>query len=265
MQQLISLVLAVAALIVALARPQRSEAATETQGEGIDIVLAYDVSSSMTELFAAGETKQAAAREVLTSFVEGRMNDQVGLVAFSGNALTLSPMTTDYAALAEGVVLAPTLRLDNNSTAIGTAIGESVNVLRDSESKSRIVIVMTDGESNAGTITPLEAARLAQRLGIRVYTIGVVSRGLGRATSTLNIDETALREIASVTGATYNRAEDPAALARIYDEIDRLEKSRFEAVVATHYFELAPWLLAIAVLGLASELLLRTTLFRRLA
>jgi len=256
--------LAVAALIVALARPQRSEAITESQGEGIDIVLAYDVSSSMSDPLVPGETRLAAAEDVLTRFVEARANDRVGLVAFRSNTLTLSPLTTDYAALGDAVQIAPGIRLQDG-TAIGTAVGESVNVLRDSQSASRIVILMTDGENNAGDIEPLAAARIAQRLGIRVYTIGVVSRGLGRSTSTLNVDEAALKEIANVTGATYNRAEDPAALQRIYDDIDRLEKSRFQSVPLTRYGELAPWLLALAALALAAELTLRTTIFRRSA
>ena len=256
--------LAVAALIVAVARPQRSEAAPEAQGEGIDIVLAYDVSSSMSEPFVGGRAKLAAAQDVLTRFVLGRTNDRVGLVVFSGNSLTLSPLTTDYAALADAVEIAHTLRL-KEQTAIGTALGESVNVLRESRSTSRIVILMTDGQSNAGTVKPLEAARIAERLGVRVYTVGVVARSLGRSTSTLIVDETALKEIADVTGGTYNRAEDPAALQRIYDDIDRLEKSRFEAVEATRYVELASWALALAALALAVELLLRATAFRRLA
>jgi Ca-activated chloride channel family protein len=255
---------AVALLIVALARPQRGEAVAESEGEGIDIVLAFDISSSMTNPFARGQTRLEAAESVLRQFVEARQNDRVGLVVFRGNSLNLSPLTSDYTAVADAVDYAGGLRLEDG-TAIGTAIAESVNLLRQSQSASRIVILLTDGENNSPTIEPLAAARIAERLGIRVYTVGVVSRVPGRSSSTVNVDEAALREIANVTGATYNRAEDPAALQAIYDEIDRLEKSRFDAVETTRYAEVAPYLLAAAGLALAFEVLLRATAFRRAA
>lgn len=255
---------AVALLIMALARPQRGEAVTESGGEGIDIVLAYDASSSMTQPFARGQSRLEAAEQVLKRFVEGRTNDRVGLVIFRGNALTLSPLTTDYAAVSEAVEIAPTIRLDDG-TAIGTAMGESINLLRASESASKIVILLTDGENNAPTIEPLAAARIAERLGIRVYTIGVVSGSGNRSQSSLNVDEAALREIANVTGATYNRAEDPGALQDVYENIDALEKSRFEGEEFIRYAEVASPLLALAAILLAIELALRSTVFRRAA
>lgn len=256
--------LAVALLIVALARPQRSEATSESSGEGIDIVLAYDISSSMTEPFARAQSKQQAAEAVLKRFVEARKNDRVGLVVFRGNTLTLSPLTTDYGAVGEAVEFAGGLRLDDG-TAIGTAIGESVNVLRSSQSASKIVILLTDGQSNGESIEPLTAARLAQSLGIRVYTIGVVGRSGPGSSSSLNVDETALKQIASVTDGTYNRAEDPAALEAVYDDIDQLEKSRFTDIPLTRYDEMAPILLGAAAIALTLELLLRATWFRRAA
>jgi|CXWL01.1.fsa_nt_gi Ca-activated chloride channel family protein len=255
-------ILAVALLIIALARPQRGEAVTGSGGEGIDIVLAYDISASMTEIFTGRTSRLDAAETVLKRFVQGRGGDRVGLVVFRGNALALSPLTTDYAALTDAIELAPTLRLDDG-TAIGTAMGESLNIIRSSESTTRIVILLTDGKNNGGTIEPLAAARIAEQLGIRVYTIGVVSAGLGGSTSTINVDEAALREIANVTGGAYNRAQDPAALQQVYDDIDRLEESRFQAVDITRYNELAPLLLAAAALTLALELLLRHTFLRR--
>ncbi len=255
-------IIAVALLIIALARPQRGEAVTGSQGEGIDIVLAYDISASMTEIFTGQLSRLDAAETVLKRFVQGRDGDRVGLVVFRGNALALSPLTTDYAALTDAIDVAPTLRLDDG-TAIGTAMGESINITRSSSSASRIVILLTDGKNNGGTIEPLAAARIAEQLGIRVYTIGVVSAGRGDSTSTLNVDETALRQIASITGGTYNRAQDPAALQQVYDDIDRLEKSRFQAANITRYNELAPLLLAAAALALALELTLRHTLLRR--
>jgi Ca-activated chloride channel family protein len=253
---------AVALLIIGLARPQRGEAVTGAGGEGIDIVLAYDASSSMTQPFARGESRLEAAERVLKRFVEGRENDRVGLVVFRGNSLTLSPLTTDYAAVSDAVSLAPTLRLDDG-TAIGVAMGESINLLRTSQSASRIVILLTDGENNSPSIEPLAAARIAESLGIRIYTIGVVSRGANRSQSSLNVDEAALREIASITGAGYNRAEDPGALQDIYDNIDALEKSRFEGEDLTRYAEIASPFLALAAILLAVELALRCTAFRR--
>lgn len=255
---------AVALLIVALARPQRGEAVAGTGAEGIDIVLAYDASSSMTQPFARGQSRLEAAENVLKRFVEGRENDRVGLVIFRGNALTLSPLTNDYAAVSEAVSVAPTLRLDDG-TAIGVAMAESVNLLRTSESASRIVILLTDGENNSPAIEPLAAARIAETLGIRIYTIGVVSGGANRSQSSLNVDEAALREIANITGANYNRAEDPGALQDIYTNIDELEKSRFEGEDLTRYAEVASPLLALAAILLASELALRFTIFRRAA
>lgn len=253
---------AIALLVVAIARPQRGEAVAETEDEGIDIVLAYDISSSMSELFARGESRQQAAEDVLKEFIEGRENDRVGLVAFRENAISLSPLTVDYEAVSDAVEFAPTLRLEDG-TAIGSAIAESVGTLRSSEAESRIVILLTDGDNNAGAIEPLAAARLAESLGIRAYTIGVVSQLSGRPQSTINVDEAALREIANVTGGTYNRAQDPEALQQIYETIGELEKSRFDAIEFTRYDELAPWLLAVAVFALAAEVFARTTLLRR--
>jgi Ca-activated chloride channel family protein len=256
---------AIMLLVIAVARPQKGEATSEAQGEGIDIVLAFDVSASMTQPFGQGRTRLDAAKDVLSRFIEGRTNDRVALVAFQGSSITLSPLTDDYGAVDESVQGADQVRLADG-TAIGTAIGESVNVLRGSNAVSRIVILMTDGESNAGEIAPLAAARIAERLGARVYTIGVVSRiGANSQQSTLNVDERSLQEIADVTGGTYNRAEDPAALAQIYQRIDELEKSRFETQSFTRYDDIAPYFLAAAAALIALEVALRCTAFRRVA
>ena len=255
---------AIALLVFAVARPQRGEAGSESAGEGIDIVLAFDASSSMSLPFARNRTRFDAAKEVLARFVQARTNDRVGLVIFQGASLTMSPLTTDYSAVEQDIAAADRLHL-KDGTAIGVAIGESVNLLRGSTAASRIVILLTDGENNALEMQPLAAARIAEKLGVRVYTIGVVSRALNSGQSTLNVDERSLQEIAAVTGAIYNRAEDPAALQQVYDEIDRLETSRFEGREFTRFNEIAPWFLAAAALSLALELALRQTLFRRLA
>ena len=254
--------LTVALLVIALARPQRGEASSRTRGEGIDIVLGFDISSSMTQPFARGKTRLQAAQDVLSRFVTARTNDRVGLVVFQGASLTLSPLTTDYRALARQVEAAGSVRLEDG-TAIGVAIGASVNVLRASSAASRIVILLTDGENNGKAIEPLAAARIAERLGVRVYTVGVVSLGTNPGTSQLNVDEQSLREIAGVTGGTYSRAEDPAALEDIYANIDRLEKSRFEEERFTRYDEIAPYLLAAAALVIALEVALRYGVLRR--
>ncbi|MEK7692921.1 MAG: VWA domain-containing protein [Chloroflexota bacterium] len=254
--------LAVALLIVALARPQRGEASSRTRGEGIDIVLGFDISSSMTQPFARGKTRMQAAQDVLSQFVAARTDDRVGLVVFQGASLTLSPLTTDYRAIAQELQDAGRINLEDG-TAIGVAIGQSVNVLRGSNAASRIVILLTDGENNGKAIEPLAAARIAERLGVRVYTVGVVSRGTNPGFSRLNVDEQSLREIADVTGGTYNRAEDPNALAEIYANIDRLERSRFEDERFTRYDEIAPMVLAAAAVMLTLEMVLRYGVLRR--
>lgn len=254
----------IAALIVAIARPQRGEAGTELQGEGIDIVLAFDVSSSMTLPFAGRQTRLDAAEDVLSGFIEARENDRVGLVAFQGSSITLSPLTTDYGALAASARAAGALRLFDG-TAIGTALGASVNVLRGSGAASRIVILLTDGENNAGELQPLAAARIAERLGVRVYTVGILATGFQTVRSNVNVDEASLKSIAEVTGGTYSRAEDPATLAEVYATIDKLETTDVEGRVYTRYGEWAPFLLAAAAAAFALELALRSTVFRRVA
>lgn len=257
-------IVAAVLLVFALARPQRGSASGETQGEGIDIVLAFDVSSSMTATFAGSTNRLQAAKRVLTGFVQSRERDRVGLVAFQGSSITLSPLTTDYDALAQSVDRADRVRL-LDGTAIGTALGESVNVLRGSGAASRIVILMTDGENNAGEVQPLAAARIAERLGIRVYTVGVVGAGDQFGRGNPNVDEASLREISGVTGGTYSRAEDTASLAEVYATIDRLETSRIEGRTFTRFAEMAPLLLAAAAAALLAEVALRTTLARRYA
>lgn len=257
--------LAVVLLVVALARPQRGEAVSQTRGEGIDIVLAFDISSSMSQPFARGETRLQAATEVLSQFVAARTNDRVGLVAFQGASITLSPLTTDYTALGGMVRTAGRIALADG-TAIGLAIGESVHLLRSSTAASRIVILLTDGENNVHDIEPGEAARIAESLGVRVYTVGVVTPPAFEELRTqVGVDEQSLREIASATGGTYNRAEDPQALQRIYSDIDVLEKSRFEDKTVMRFDEMAPFVLAAAVALLALEFALRYAVLRRAA
>ncbi len=253
---------AVAALVVALARPQRGEAGSRARGEGIDIVLVYDVSSSMTQPFSGRTSRLEAAEAVLTDFIRQRENDRVGLVAFQGSSITLSPLTTDYDALAESAREADRLSLADG-TAIGTALGSSINVLRGSSASSRIVILLTDGENNAGATPPLAAARIAERLGVRVYSVGIVGGTFRGIRSTAEIDEEALKKISEVTGGFYSRATDPEQLAGIYAGIDDLEKSRIAREGYTRYDEFVPYVLALAAAALLAELALRATLLRR--
>ncbi len=255
-------ILSVVLLVVALARPQSGHAEAHSTGEGIDIVLGFDVSSSMSEPFTRNRSRLEVATDVLQQFVRNRTRDRVGLVAFQASSLTLSPLTTDYEAVAQSVKNAGTLRL-KDGTAIGTAIGESVNLLRTSSARSRIIILLTDGENNVHQVEPLEAARIAEKLGIHVYTVGVVSQTIGGQTSTVNVDEASLQQIADVTGGTYSRAEDATALAQIYSNIDQLERSRFEGNVIRRYDDFAPWVLAAAAVLLALELTMRHSLLRR--
>lgn len=254
----------VALLIVAIARPQAGEAASQTKRDGIDIVLAFDISSSMSQPYARGATRIDAAKEVLSSFVASRENDRVGLVVFQGASLTMSPLTIDYSALRQEVKDANSVRL-KDGTAIGVAIGQSVNLLRNSKATSRIVILLTDGENNEHTIEPLAAARIAERLGIRVYPVGVVSPPAPGRPGNMEVDEKAMQEIADVTGGTYNRAENPEALAETYRRIDDLEKSRVEGTVVRRFDDIAPYFLAAAAAAFALELALRHSLLRRAA
>ena len=256
--------IAAAALVVAVARPQRGEASTEIEGEGIDIVLAYDVSSSMSQPFGGQTSRLEAAEQVLTEFIGARENDRVGLVVFQGSSITLSPLTTDYDAVAALAREAGKLQLADG-TAIGTALGASVNVLRDSTAASRIVILLTDGENNEGELQPLAAARIAERLGVRVYTIGILATGFQANPARLNVDEESLRRMADVTGGTYGSARDTEALAASYAAIAELEKTRVAGRVFTRYDEWAPFVLAAAAVALALEVVMRGTIFRRVA
>ena len=255
--------LAVTLLVVALARPQRGLAGTAATGNGIDVVLAFDVSASMTLPYARNQTRLDAAKDVLSRFVETRRNDRVGLVVFQATALTLSPLTTDYGAVAEDVRNADRVHLADG-TAIGLAIAESADLLRGSSAASRIVILLTDGENNQTQIEPLAAARIAETLGVRVYTVGVGGGSGMPGPALFTVDEQALREISRVTGGAYNRAEDPAALQRTYEDVDRLEKSRLPGNRFARFDEWSPCVLAAAAVLLALELALRHSLFRRL-
>ncbi len=230
----IVLALSMVLLVIAVARPQRpSEHLTQT-GRGIDIVLALDVSGSM-EIEDLKPTRLEAAKRLARRFVQRRAGDRLGLVAFAGQAYSLVPLTTDYDLLLDNLrSLRPGL-IDDDGTAIGTALGVAINRLRESPARSRICVLLSDGESNAGSLDPLLGAQLAHAYGIRLYTIGLGEDGYvpyGRDSTTgkpryvqTRLDETTMRQLAQAAGGRFFRATDNAALSRVFGEIDKLEKS----------------------------------------
>ncbi|MSQ42123.1 MAG: VWA domain-containing protein [Dehalococcoidia bacterium] len=251
---------ALATVAVALARPQQGLAVTTLPEEGIDVVVALDVSSSMNQLAADRTTRLAAARSVVTEFVAGLEGDRAGIVIFQSRALALAPLTLDHQALAR-TVSAVRSGLLPDGTAIGLGVSESLSLLRNSTARSRVVVLLTDGENNSGEVPPLEAAQVAKALGVRLYTIGFVAgRGPGGA---IGIDEAALRQMATLTGGGYYNAATREELSRAYAEIGALERSRVGERRFTTYREFAPWLAGAAVALLALELALRSTWLRR--
>ena len=265
---------AFALLVVALARPQDVEQNVRTNTEGIDIMLAIDVSGSMLARDFKPD-RITAAKEVAGSFIADRYGDRIGLVAFAGEAFTQSPLTTDQGTLQ---TLLSRIRsgLIEDGTAIGNGLATAINRLRESEAKSKVIILLTDGVNNRGEIAPVMAAEIAKEQGIRVYTIGVGSRGtaptpaidmFGNMTfvqAKVEIDEKTLQEIADATGGRYFRATDNEKLRAIYDEINRLEKSKVEVADFTTYTEeYLRWVLAALAL-LAAEFLIRTLILKRI-
>ena len=251
---------ALALLVVALARPQRGLAVATVPEEGIDAVVALDVSGSMQQRAGPGErlSKLDAAKAAIGEFVAGLEGDRVGLVTFQSAALPMSPLTLDRAALARQVEsVEPGLLADG--TAIGLGLAEAVNLLRDSPARSRVVVLLTDGENNAGEVPPLQAARIAEALGVRVYTIGF--HGASRSAGL--VDVRLLRRIAAATDAAYYDAASRDELARAYDSVRALERSRVGERRFTAFEELAPRLAIAALLLLAAEAGLRATWLRR--
>ena len=252
-------VLAVVALAVAIAGPRKGNATAVIPGEGIDIALSLDISSSMQQRFG-DSTRLDVTREVVREFIKGRENDRIGLVVFQKDSMPLSPPSLDYAAL-DRMIADLESGLLPDGTGIGVGLADALNMLQDSTAASRIVILLTDGEHNADSISPEAAADLAVALKIRVYTIGVVSGDspFGRQ----EIDEELLQEIADRTNARYFAASSPQALADVYEEIGKLETSRISRESFERFTEMAPWFAATAAGLLLLELVLRGTLLRR--
>ena len=265
---------AFALLVVALARPQDVEQNVRTNTEGIDIMLAIDVSGSMLARDFKPD-RITAAKEVAGSFIADRYGDRIGLVVFAGEAYTQSPLTTDQGTLQ---TLLSRIRsgLVEDGTAIGNGLATAINRLRESDAKSKVIILLTDGENNAGQIAPATAAEIARAQGIRVYTIGVGTRGkapypyldmFGNITyqmADVKIDEETLRQIARTTGGEYFRATDKSKLEAIYEQINRLEKSKVEISEFTVYHEqYLGWALA-GLLLLLTEFLLSNLALKKL-
>jgi Ca-activated chloride channel family protein len=250
---------ALALLVMALARPQKGQAESQLPGQGIDIALVLDTSSSMSTLLGS-ESRLAVAQRVIKDFVSGRQEDRIGLVIFRDSSLVLSPLTLDYDALKSLIDDVNRVNL-SDGTAIGLGVGESLNLLRESKARSRVAILLTDGQNNNTTLEPAAAAQIAKTLGIRLYTIGLIepkSRG-----GAGNVDEKALTEMANITGGRYFPADSPQALENVYQSIDQLEKSRVGRLQFAKYEELALYFLAGGLALIALELGLNATLWRR--
>lgn len=270
--------LAFSALVAALARPQTANDWRQTSVEGIDIMLCMDVSTSML----AEDLKPnrlRAARDVATEFVASRPNDNIGLTLFAGEAFTQCPLTADHAVLIsmlQGMQTDMTQRgLIEDGTAIGMGLASAVARLKDSQARSKVIILLTDGSNNKGDISPLTAAEIAQSFGIRIYTIAVGKDGLAPCPMPVaggiqyfhlpvEIDTKTLERIAAQTGASAYRAHDTQALRQVYNEIDQLEKTRLNVKKFSKRYEaFAPLALA-AALCLLLDILLRATLLKRI-
>lgn len=259
-------------LIVAIARPQTRSSEERVEGEGIDIVLCMDVSGSMlAEDFSPNRLE--AMKKVASDFVDARRTDRIGLVIFSGESFTQCPPTTDYAAL-KSQIYAVRSGILQDGTAIGSGLSTSVERLKTSESKSKVVILLTDGENNGGLIPPSTAKEIAKAYQVKVYTIGMGTEGFAalpqqttggvvRTMEKVNIDEKLLREIANETGGNYFRAKDNESLSKIYEDIDKLEKSKIETSTFSRYKEeFYPLAIAVVVL-LLIEAWLRYKVLRK--
>lgn len=263
----------IALLIVVLARPQSSESWENTSTEGIDIVMAIDVSTSMLARDLKPDRLEAA-KDVASQFIAGRPYDRIGLVVFSGESFTQCPLTTDHAVV-NNLLRETQTGILEDGTAIGNGLATAVSRLKESDAISRVVILLTDGENNRGEIPPLTAAEIAKTFGIRVYTIGVGTEGTAPYPVSgpfgtriqqvqVKIDEATLQSIAKTTDGVYFRATDNDKLKGIYDEIDQLEKSKIEVKeFSKKQEEFQPYAL-IALVLLIVGILLKVSVFRNI-
>ena len=271
---------AIALMAIGLARPLKGIAHTKVYSEGIDIILAIDVSSSMDARDMTRDlriNRLDVVKEVMKKFISERKNDRIGVVAFARYAYTQAPLTMDHDILAD---LVERLKIvprggDEDGTAIGSAIITGVARLKELKAKSKVIILLTDGMNNFGEISPEGAAKLAKQLKIKIYTIGAGTKGLapypvemfGRVTMTsipVDIDEDSLRKVADATGGQFYRAQDERALKEIYDRINKMEKAKIEEEKYMEYREIFPFFLIPALLLLLAEIVVGQTILRRL-
>ena len=251
--------LAVVLIVLALARPQAADADAAIPREGIDIVLTLDVSRSMIQSRIGDELRLDAARRVASDFVAQREDDRIALVVFQAESLVLSPLTVDREAILSLIETSVRQGLVPEGTAVGLALAESVELLRASTAPSRAVVLLTDGEDNIRTVRPVQSARIAEALGILVYTIGVTPSDAPQGV----VDELALRFIAERTGGQYFRAAEIADLENAYSAIDALERSKVGSSPFTRYRELSFWFLIPAGALILTELAAHATWWRR--
>jgi len=264
-------VIALVGLTIALARPQSSNVTETVDSEGIDIMLSVDVSGSMlAEDFKPNRIE--AAKKVATDFIDQRPTDRIGLVIFSGESFTQCPVTIDHAVLKEQVASIESGVLVDG-TAIGDGLATAVDRLRNTKGKSRIIILLTDGVNNAGKVGPETALDIAKAFKVRVYTIGVGTMGqapypqqtpfgMQKVMMPVQIDEPLLKKIARETGGNYYRATNNSSLSTIYQQIDKLEKTKVETSSYKHYAELFFPFALLAIAALVLEVLLRNTVYR---
>lgn len=260
-------------LIIALARPQSTDSHQDVTTEGIDIMVSLDISGSM-QAMDFNPNRLEAAKDVATEFIAGRPNDKMGLVVFAAESFTQCPLTIDHAVLTN-LIQDVRIGMLQDGTAIGLGLSTAVSRIKESDAKSKVIILLTDGVNNRGEIHPLTAAEIAKSFGVRVYTIGVGSHGtapypvntvFGQQVQDMEvkIDENMLQEIANITGGQYFRATDKDKLRQIYEEIDQMEKTKIEV---KEYSKRSEEFLPFAILALAfllAEVILRNTVLRNL-
>ena len=272
--------LALAAFIVALAQPRLMKSETKVTASGVDIAVAIDMSGSMIseDFVQHGErvNRFNMARNCLRDFIDKRPNDRIGVVVFAAQAFVATPLTLDHDFLQDTLDRLDIGVINADQTAIGDALTTAINQLRGVKSKSKIVILMTDGQNNSGAVAPLTAAEAAQALGIKVYTVGIGRQGtapmpvfsngqkVGYQDEPVDVDEETLQQIAQMTGGKYYRADTTEHFQHIYQDIDKLEKTEMEIKKYSQFRELFPWCVAGGLAVLLLEIALGQTLLRRL-
>ncbi|MDF7798442.1 VWA domain-containing protein [Pontiellaceae bacterium B1224] len=255
-------------LIVALARPQRGLDDSRVRTEAVDIILLMDLSGSMDtqdfQKFGRRMSRLDASKEVITRFLENRPDDRIGMVAFASVPYAIAPLTLDHGWLVQRMEGLHTGMLDGNRTAIGDGMMSAINRLQDSEAKSKVIILLTDGANNAGTVSPENAAAVAEAVGVKIYTIGAGGARTGFFMQRQEVDEDSLKKIAATTQAKFYRAKDLETLEAVYGEIDLLEKTEIEVERFTRFEEASKVWLIMGILFLGLEQLLGLSRIGRL-